>query len=392
MSDPKPIEKPPVNWPTLLFILGTTAGALAWPLYAYWYGVTAFQICLAVVYYFATGMSITVGYHRLIAHRTFQCAPWVKVVLLVTGAAAWQGSALEWAAEHVQHHAHIDTERDPYNIKRGFWYAHVGWLVRKRDLPKELVPNYLKADRLVVVQDEVYVPLAIVVSFVVPLLLAGVGGLLLAGAVRVVAVHHTTWLINSWAHTGTKRPYNPIVSAVDNWLLALFTFGEGWHNYHHAFPGDYRNGVGRLDWDPSKWTIWLLARVGAAWGLKRISPTLQWRRRIDALIAFEGDQHDKSRMVRRARMALESRIRKTEVRLSALASRFHELQVARVEDFGELRERLARAMTEWKATLDRKKLVHARKAQELVEHLAAYRLLLERIVAHEMAMASALPA
>ena len=250
----------PLSWPTLLFIVGTTIAAAFWPLYAYHYGVTVGEILLAIGYFVVGGLSITVGYHRLIAHRSFACRPWLKAALLVTGAATWQGSALEWAGDHVRHHGYTDTPKDPYNIKQGFWHAHVGWLFRRQaDRP---IPEFLAGDAMLRLQHRYYIPLAILTSFVVPFLIAGWGGLFLAGVVRLVIGHHVTWFINSWAHSIGTRPYDPNISAGDNWLLAFFTFGEGFHNFHHAFPQDYRNGVTAWSFDPSKWIIIGLSGVG----------------------------------------------------------------------------------------------------------------------------------
>ncbi len=382
MTQSASATRPPVNWPTSIFIVATTIGALLWPLYAYFYGVTAGEIVLALVYYSISGMSITVGYHRLVAHRSFQCRPWLKTVLLVTGSAAWQGSALEWADDHVRHHANIDTELDPYNIKKGFFHAHVGWLFTKRDIVVEESPGFLTSDPLIMWQHRHYLPLAIVTSFVVPLAIAGIGGLFLAGVVRLVAVHHSTWLINSWAHTGSNRPYNPSVSAVDNWFLAFFTFGEGYHNYHHAFPGDYRNGVAKYAWDPSKWTIWLLSRTGVVWGLRRISPTVQWSRRVDTLVTAEA-RTVSFKAVMAARAGLEARIRRTETRIHRMSARIKDLQLPSSVELAELRRRVSDAVADWKAKRGDKDLLRIKRAQELVEHLAAYRELLARVIDHQ---------
>ena len=156
----------PLSWPTILFITGTTIVAALWPLYAYFYGVTAVQIALALGYYVAAGMSITVGYHRMISHRAFRCQRWLEALFLIFGSTAWQGSALDWATDHVRHHSYTDTGRDPYNIKEGFLHAHVGWLFRKnQDGP---VPAFLADDKLLELQDRYYIPLAVTMSFVSP--------------------------------------------------------------------------------------------------------------------------------------------------------------------------------------------------------------------------------
>jgi stearoyl-CoA desaturase (delta-9 desaturase) len=396
MNSDSSYARPPINWPTVLFIAGTTVSAALWPMYAWFYGTNGFEIALALAYFVATGMAITVGYHRLVAHRSYKCHPWFEAVLLVVGSAAWQGSALEWATEHVRHHAHIDTEADPYNRKRGFWYSHIGWLLRKENLDRSTVPEWLAANRLVVLQDRWYTPLAVTTSFLVPLALCGVGGLLLVGAVRIVAVHHITWFINSWAHTGNARPYNSRVTAVDNWFLALLTFGEGWHNYHHAFPADYRNGVHALAWDPSKWLIWTMSKLGATYDLKRMSPTVIWRKRVDTALAHIGEE--RVRRVGATRRDLERSIGKTLARLKtaalraaergdeefvALSRRLRELELpdAGGHDLQELRAQLSSLAERWREGRDARAASRARRMQELVDRLAAYRLLLDRLVA-----------
>lgn len=372
----------PINWPTVLFIAGTTLAALGWPLYAWHYGVTWAEILLAIAYYFGTGMAITVGYHRLLSHRTFKAHPAAEAVLLLAGAAAWQGSALEWSVDHIQHHSHIDTESDPYNRNRGFWYSHIGWLVRRETgTQMARLPHFLKNDRLVMWQHRWYVPIAIVTSFLVPWALCGWGGLLFVGAVRIVVIHHTTWFINSWAHTGKRRPYNPDVTANDNWLLAVVAFGEGWHNYHHAFPNDYRNGVRTFDWDPSKWLIWTMSKLGIAYDLKRVNAATVWNRRVEALLAYEGCPTTRAELLAGTRRSLESLTRRSEARLSSLSARLHESLSASQADLGELRRRLTERVEEWKRARDRRSLERARRVEEIIEQLTLYRELLERLSA-----------
>lgn len=377
-----PSAKPPINWPTVLFILATSIGALAWPFFAWHYGVTRAEIALTVGYYIATGLSITVGYHRLLSHRAFKAHPAAEAVFLLFGAAAWQGSALEWGVDHIQHHSHIDTESDPYNRKRGFFYSHIGWLIRRETgTQMARLPHFLKNDRLVMWQHRYYVPIALVMSFLVPAAICGWRGLLLTGAVRIVALHHTTWFINSWAHTGKRRPYNPDVTANDNWFLALFTFGEGFHNYHHAFPNDYRNGIRAFDWDPSKWLIWAMAKVGLAYDLKRVSATAMWNRRVETLLAYEGNAGTRDQLLASTRRQLEQKMQRSERRLAALASRLHEQVASSQSDLVELRARLSARMDEWKKARDQRSLARARRVEELIEQLQLYRGLLERIAA-----------
>ncbi len=381
MKTPEATGKDPLNWPTILFLAGTSLAALAWPVYAYFYGVTAGQLTLALFYFIATEFSITVGYHRLISHRAFKCYPWLKAVLLLGATPAWQGSALDWGTDHARHHAYIDTDKDPYNIKRGFWYAHVGWLLRYQAPADEELPAFLTNDRLVMLQDRYYVPLAILIGFLIPLLLTGIGGLLLAGAVRTVLAHHCTWFINSWAHIGSCRPYKTNISAADNWFLAFFTFGEGYHNYHHAFPGDYRNGIAKLSWDPSKWLIWLFAKTGVAWDLKRTRPTTIWKRRVGAALNYDGNRVTKELLVHRARRSLETLVRRTELQLSKMAARLPDVHISAVAiDKADLQKRLVSQIEIWKAARDQRRVHRARRVGELLERLSVYRDLLDRLM------------
>lgn len=386
-TSPEPVRRP-INWPTVLFIAGTTIAALAWPFHAWHYGVTWAELITAAAYFLVTGLAITVGYHRLLSHRTFKAHPAAEAAFLLAGAAAWQGSALEWSVDHIQHHSHIDTEADPYNRRRGFWYSHIGWLVRRETgMPMARIPHFLKNDKLVMLQHRWYVPIALVTSFVIPYLICGWRGLLLVGAVRIVALHHTTWFINSWAHTGKQRPYNPDVTANDNWLLAIVAFGEGWHNYHHAFPNDYRNGVRTFDWDPSKWLIWTMSKLGMAHDLKRVNPATIWNRRVEALLAYDGCPRTRAELLAGTREALERMARRNEARLATLTSRLHEQMASSQVDLVELRERIATRMDEWKRARDQRSLRRARRVEEMIEQLVLYRELLERLSA-----ASAFPA
>ncbi|MFT4572287.1 MAG: stearoyl-CoA desaturase (delta-9 desaturase) [Candidatus Binatia bacterium] len=396
MTDQAPSHQPPINWATLLFIGGTTLTAALWPIHAWFYGTSLAQLLVAAAYFVSTGMAITVGYHRLIAHRTFKSHPWFEALLLIVGSAAWQGSALEWASDHVRHHAYTDTDEDPYNRTRGFWYSHIGWLLRKRDLDRDTVPEWLASNRLVVLQDRYYTPLAVITSFLIPLAVFGVGGLLLIGAVRLVAVHHVTWFINSWAHTGTHRPYNPRVSAVDNWFLAFFTFGEGWHNYHHAFPADYRNGIQALSWDPSKWLIWSMSKVGATYDLKRMSPAIVWRKRVETALGHVGSERADRVAATRQRLERLSETTLHNLRAAArragkrgdeefvaVSRRLREIELPEFDgpDLQELRKHLTAAADHWREARDARATRRAKRMRELIDHLAAYRVLLDRLTA-----------
>jgi stearoyl-CoA desaturase (delta-9 desaturase) len=271
-----PSEK--INWVNTLFlticplvaIMGTVLlcifTAISWKTWV-----------LFGVFTYLTGLSITAGYHRLFSHKTYEAPAAIRLVYLLLAAATFEGSVLEWSSDHRVHHRYSDTEKDPYNIKRGFWYAHIGWLIRL-DTSKRDFSNVtdLQADVLCRFQHRFYTPLAIFVGFILPMGIAWswgapLAGLVIAGALRITLNHHFTFFINSLCHTLGKRPYSEEESARDHWVAALFTYGEGYHNYHHKFPIDYRNGVKLFHYDPAKWLIWALSKIGLATNLKRIS-------------------------------------------------------------------------------------------------------------------------
>ncbi len=269
-----------IRWTNSIFLIGTFATTVtAVPLYIWHYGLNAFQVGLFFFFTIATGISITLGYHRLFSHLTFKAKWPVKMFTLLFGAAAFEGSAIAWSADHRRHHKFVDHEEDPYDISRGLFHAHIGWLLFRTgpDTPLTWVRD-LKKDRLAWWQHEYYVPIAITVAFVLPAAIgwlyggpvAALGAFLIAGIARVVVVHHMTFCINSLCHWIGDRPYSTDCTARDSLLMAVFTFGEGYHNYHHEFQYDYRNGVRPWQFDPTKWTIWFLSKIGLVSSLRMV--------------------------------------------------------------------------------------------------------------------------
>ena len=268
-----------VNWTTSIFLAVTTIlSVVAVPLYIWHFGLDWFQVALFLFFYIATGLSITLGYHRLFSHLSFKAKMPVKLATLVFGACAFENSALDWSSDHRKHHKFVDHEGDPYDISKGFFWAHIGWLFVK--LTPDVMDNVndLKRDRLVMWQHRWCIPIAFVVGFGLPALLGylwngwvgALGGFLIAGVFRVFVVQHCTFFINSLCHTIGKQPYSTRHTARDSAIMALFTFGEGYHNYHHEFQHDYRNGVKRSNFDPTKWTIWTLHKLGLVSDLRRV--------------------------------------------------------------------------------------------------------------------------
>lgn len=266
-----------IEWPNLLFIVLSPVIAILgtiWTLQtsgSHW-GTWV----LTVVMLYATGIGITAGYHRLFSHLSYKAHPVVKFFLILLGGAAFQGSVREWCCAHRKHHRFVDSDGDPYNIKRGFWYAHVGWVVLKANQSDESNIKDLLKDRLVMFQDRFYIPLAALVSLLLPGAIATLwgdfwGGFFIAGAARIVVNHHLTFLINSACHFFGSQPYNDLNTARDCWFISLFTYGEGYHNFHHAFETDYRNGLRAYDFDPGKWLVAVLSWLKLATNLKRAS-------------------------------------------------------------------------------------------------------------------------
>jgi stearoyl-CoA desaturase (delta-9 desaturase) len=210
---------------------------------------------------------------------TFRAKLPVRLFTLIFGAAAFENSVLMWASEHRRHHKHVDHDEDPYDITKGFFHAHIGWLLFKL-WPQPPFDNVadLRKDPLVMWQHQHVHVIAVLVSFVLPTLLGfawngwsgALGGFLIGGVAKIVALQHGTFLINSACHTMGRQPYSTRCSARDSFLMALFTFGEGYHNYHHEFQHDYRNGVKPWQWDPTKWLIWILSKFGLAGNLRRV--------------------------------------------------------------------------------------------------------------------------
>lgn len=265
-----------VDWVNFAFIAGTPLVAVLGLIFCLNQGVASATWILTLVMTIMTGLGVTAGYHRLFSHRSYQAAWPVKLLFLILGAASFQNSALKWSADHRDHHQFVDTDRDPYNIKKGFWYAHVLWVILKNPLKRDFSnAKDLESDPLVRFQHRYYLIFAIVFSFLVPMGIAALwgdpwGGFFIAGFLRVVFNHHMAFCINSVCHYVGNQPYSNKDTSRDSWFVSLFTYGEGFHNFHHTFPVDYRNGVKSYHWDPSKWLIWSLQFLGLTWNLKRV--------------------------------------------------------------------------------------------------------------------------
>jgi stearoyl-CoA desaturase (delta-9 desaturase) len=270
--------KTPINWPGAIVLFSTPIAALLLiPLYTMFHDLSSAAWLSFVVLAIVNGMAITAGYHRLWAHRTYEAHFIVRFILMVFGTMAVQNSILIWASGHRTHHRHVDDiDLDPYSAKLGFWFSHMGWMIRKYKSGLEdfrNAPDLLK-DPMVMFQHRHYLILALATNFGIPAIIGLLAGdiwgvMLMGGLLRLVWSHQTTFFINSLAHMWGRRPYTDENTARDNDILAIFTYGEGYHNYHHLFQYDYRNGVRWYQIDPTKWLIAGLACMGLTKNLKR---------------------------------------------------------------------------------------------------------------------------
>ena len=274
-------------WHNITFLIGTPILVLALcPWYIATNGIAVSTIIISILLWFVAGMGITVGYHRLFSHRSFKGNRFTTFIALIAGATALQNSAIIWSSDHRKHHRNVDHESDdPYSISKGFFWAHIGWIFFDTDKNQEQdnVPDLWK-DPMVSWQHRNYLAIAAATNIGFPVLFGLIFGnvwemLLFAGLAKLVLAHHFTFCINSIAHIWGTQPWSSANSSKDNWLISLLTFGEGYHNYHHSFETDYRNGPLWYNYDPSKWLIWMLAKFGVASDLRRMPAERIFRRR-----------------------------------------------------------------------------------------------------------------
>ena len=272
--------RPPLIPVNVAIFVGLPLAALVLvPLWGIRHGYDSFQWLWALAFLYLNGLSITGGYHRLWAHKAYEANPALKWFYAFWGGGALQNSILVWASDHRRHHRHVDdNERDPYSAGRGLWYSHMGWMLRTYHSVETDLGNArdLQRDPIVMWQDKHYGVLTLGMNLGLPLALGIwhgdiIGTLLIVGLLRLVVNHHVTFFINSLAHFWGTRPYTNANSARDNGFLAFLTYGEGYHNFHHIFQADYRNGIRWWQWDPTKWMISLCSRIGLANNLNRVS-------------------------------------------------------------------------------------------------------------------------
>lgn len=282
--------KPPIIWLNVL-VLGLTflVAVTVVPWYGLTYGYDLFEWTLFFIFISYCELSITAGYHRLWSHKAYKAHPVLRVIFALGGAFALQNNCLHWAADHRRHHRHVDdNDKDPYSAGRGLWFSHIGWMLRDYESGKEDFSNIkdLLQDPILQWQKKYYLPLVLLMNIGLPGAIGYFhgdiwGSLLLLGFLRLVLSQHFTYLINSAAHKWGRRTYATNNSARDNGFIALLTYGEGYHNFHHAFAWDYRNGVKWWHYDPTKWLIKCCSWFGLTYDLRACSAFRLEKARLD---------------------------------------------------------------------------------------------------------------
>jgi stearoyl-CoA desaturase (delta-9 desaturase) len=272
---------------TVLPVVGL--GLAGWQVWGDALGVS--DLIVFGIMYVLTAMGVTVGFHRLLTHRAFKTTKPVRMALGILGSAAIEGPVISWVADHRKHHAHSDREGDPHSphlhghgvrgALKGLAHAHVGWLFihTHRGRKTRYAPDLLK-DPVIRFVDRTFLVWAVasfLVSFALGALIggswhAGLTGMLWGGLVRMLVVHHVTYSINSLCHFFGRRPFDTADESRNLAWLAPFSFGESWHNAHHAFPTSARHGVDRWQLDLSAMAITGLEKLGLAWDVVRIEP------------------------------------------------------------------------------------------------------------------------
>jgi stearoyl-CoA desaturase (delta-9 desaturase) len=344
------------DWINILFLsLTPVIGVFGTLAYALVKGVAWWQPALLVGLFTLVSFSVTAGYHRCFSHKAYRAHPLLQAFYLFFGAMALQNSALKWSADHRDHHRYVDRDWDPYSIRRGGLWAHIFWLFYKEPTKRSfdnvpdlalnpLVQWQYRWSHVIGIVAGLGIPTAIGAAFGSPL-----AGLLWGGFLRIALIHHTTFLVNSVAHLYGTRPYTEENSARDNGLLAFITNGEGYHNFHHKFPSDFRNGIRWYHWDPTKWLIRTLRLTGLASDLKVTPRAVIEKSRLRMKLA-----HAEVRL-RHAPIELGDAVR---VRLASAhdaldraAALWHEMDAKRRAMVARGRRRSSEVAAGWKASM-----------------------------------------
>ncbi len=254
-------------------------------------GLSPLDLGLFLFFYFFTGLGVTIGFHRCFTHKSFEAVPFVRGVLAIAASMAVQGSVISWVADHRRHHAYSDQKGDPHSphleegegffaIIKGLWHAHMGWFFSPERTDRDRWAPDMMKDPMMVRIDKMF-PALTLISFFLPGVIGfaltrtwqgALTALLWGGVARIFLLHHVTWSVNSICHFYGRRPYETTDYSTNNWLLAIISFGESWHNNHHAFPTSAVHGIGRGQIDLTGGLIRFLQRMGLVRDVKVASP------------------------------------------------------------------------------------------------------------------------
>ncbi len=327
------ILNPVISIATLVLYLvysnSYTVGEIGW--------ISFFGLVFAVL----TNLSITMGYHRLYSHKSYEAHPLLETILLFISAGAFQGSALKWASDHRIHHRFEDTDKDPYSIKKGFFYAHMGWMMLHDSVSLPIHAPDLEKNPRIMHQHKHYLPWAIFVGYIVPLIIGALLGnaflgLVIAGGLRIFLTQQSTFFVNSLSHTLGEAPYSSEKTAKDSIIVSILTHGEGYHNFHHKFQFDYRNGIRWYHWDPTKWSIQFAALLGLARKLK----TVQFSEILKARLEVESEKIKNSQFYKEKLEPLSIKLVETQARFDQLKIEYKNAQSQRVEHIRHEMEQL----------------------------------------------------
>jgi stearoyl-CoA desaturase (delta-9 desaturase) len=283
-----------------IFVVAPFVALLAAIPLAWGWGLSTLDVTMAVVGYLIAVAGVTVGFHRHLTHGSFKARRPLRIALAVAGSLAVEGAPTKWVADHRRHHAFADREGDPHSpwrygtgvgaLAKGLLYAHCGWLLNREITNKSRFAPDLLADRGIRVVDRLFLPLT-ALSLLAPAIIGGlvtgtwvgaVTGFFWAGVVRMALLHHVTWSVNSICHVVGERPFASKDKATNFWPLAILSFGESWHNSHHADPTVARHGVLRGQIDPGARLIWLFEKAGWARDVRWPTPARLATKRVPA--------------------------------------------------------------------------------------------------------------
>ncbi len=306
-----------------------TVGEIGW--------ITFFGLVFAVL----TNLSITMGYHRLYSHKSYEAHPLLETILLFISAGAFQGSALKWASDHRIHHRFEDTDKDPYSIKKGFFYAHMGWMMLHDSVSLPIHAPDLEKNSRIMYQHNHYLAWAVFVGYIVPLIIGALLGnaflgLVIAGGLRIFLTQQSTFFVNSLSHTLGEAPYSSEKTAKDSIIVSILTHGEGYHNFHHKFQFDYRNGIRWYHWDPTKWSIQFAALLGLARRLK----TVQFSEILKARLEVESEKIKNSQFYKEKLEPLSVKLVETQARFDHLKLEYKNAKSQKVEHIRHEMEQL----------------------------------------------------